>query len=276
MADNEGRYYWIKLRTDFFADDSPMDTLLGFPNGSEYVCLYLKLCLMTANKGGRLCNAIGEMLIPYNVEKIAKDMKYFSIDTVRVALELYAKMGLIYEEGDGILVIADSMNMVGSESSKKDAIRQRRHRLMLKEKSRDTDVTESVTICHTDIRDIEIRDKDIREEDIREEREEKDIALIHRIVDYLNDTCGTHYQAKANETKRLIRARLKDGFTEEDFQTVISRMNTAWGRNPKMKPYLRPLTLFGTKFESYLNRPDGCDEDSDERKSVADMDWDSI
>lgn len=174
----EAKYYWIKLRTDFFDDDSPMDILLSQPNGSEYVCLYLKLCLATANKGGRLCNQYGEMLIPYDIEKIQRDMKYFSIDTVRVALELYQKLGLIYEEADGVLSISGHSEMVGSESASREAIKKRLYRSRVKANGGEllgtTKWTEEGTICPTEYRDIDIRDKEIRDKEIREPDKEKE------------------------------------------------------------------------------------------------------
>ena len=59
---------------------------------------------------------IGEVIIPYDVDKIQRDTKWFSTDTVRVALGLYAKLGLIYQEKDGTLVLANHSEMVGSET----------------------------------------------------------------------------------------------------------------------------------------------------------------
>lgn len=71
---------------------------MGQKNGSNYVVLYQMLCLMTINTNGRLSRQIGEVIIPYDVDKIQRDTKWFSTDTVRVALGLYAKLGLIYQE----------------------------------------------------------------------------------------------------------------------------------------------------------------------------------
>lgn len=109
------KYYWIKLRTDYF-DQETIDFLMAQQNGCEYVVLYQMLCLQTANTNGKLINQIGEMIIPFNIEKIARDTKYFDYDTIVVALELYKKLGLIYAEEDGILRITDIDNMVGSET----------------------------------------------------------------------------------------------------------------------------------------------------------------
>ena len=77
------RYYWIKLKENFF-DLETIDWLISQKNGCEYIVLYQKLCLLTANKDGNLLMQIGEMIIPYDFNKIARDTK-FSIDTVIVA-----------------------------------------------------------------------------------------------------------------------------------------------------------------------------------------------
>ena len=69
-------FYWIKLKTDFFRREE-IDFLLSQKNGAEYVVLYQMICLNTANSDGKLETKIGEMIVPYNEEKIARDFKYF-------------------------------------------------------------------------------------------------------------------------------------------------------------------------------------------------------
>lgn len=76
----------------------------------------------------------------------------------------------------------------------------------------------------------------------------------HEIVDYLNSKIGTHYRATTRKTQSLIKARMNEGFTVDDFKKVIDNKSTEWGKDSKMSKYLRPETLFGTKFESYLNQ----------------------
>ena len=76
---------------------------------------------------------------------------------------------------------------------------------------------------------------------------------IVEILDHLNARTGQHYKPTTSKTKSLINARLKEGFSVDDFKTVIDKMCVEW-MNTDMQKYLRPETLFGTKFESYLNR----------------------
>lgn len=72
------------------------------------------------------------------------------------------------------------------------------------------------------------------------------------IVDYLNKAAGTNYRASTKATARHIEARLNEGFTTQDFFTVIDKKAAEW-KGGDMEKYLRPETLFGSKFESYLN-----------------------
>jgi len=72
------------------------------------------------------------------------------------------------------------------------------------------------------------------------------------IVRHLNEVTGQHYKANSAKTIELINARLKEGFTVEDFKKVISKKHKNW-KTTEFEKFLRPMTLFGTKFEGYLN-----------------------
>ena len=109
------RYYWIKLKDSFMSSDE-IDYLMSQPDGANYVVLYQMLCLKTINTGGCLVSKIGEMLIPYDAEKIQRECKWFSLATVRVALSVYKQIGLIFENPDGTLAISDYSDMIGSET----------------------------------------------------------------------------------------------------------------------------------------------------------------
>ena len=76
---------------------------------------------------------------------------------------------------------------------------------------------------------------------------------IKAIVSYLNSRCGTNYRYQTDSTQRHIKARFADGYTLDDFKAVIDKKADEW-MNTEHEKYLRPETLFGTKFESYLNQ----------------------
>ena len=82
------------------------------------------------------------------------------------------------------------------------------------------------------------------------------------IVAYLNTVCKTAYRHNSKNTVKHINARLKEGYTEEDFKSVIDKKAKEWlGTN--MEQYLRPETLFGTKFEGYLNQKTTTEKEED-------------
>ena len=115
MAEKDKKFYWLKLKSEFM-NGEVVDFLMSQKNGANYVVLYQMLLVKTINTQGKLCTEIGEMLVPYNVDKIQRECKWFDIDTIMVALELYTKLGLVYKDEDGILSIANFEEMVGSET----------------------------------------------------------------------------------------------------------------------------------------------------------------
>ena len=119
------KFYWIKLKTDFF-NKSEIDFLLAQKNGCEYIVLYQMLCLISANNEGRLVQNMNEIIIPYDINKIVRDTKYFDFDTVALALDLYKKLGLVYVEDKNILRISNFDDLVGSET--KSALEKRKYR----------------------------------------------------------------------------------------------------------------------------------------------------
>lgn len=176
MSENK-RYYWIKLKTDFFNQET-IDFMLSQENGCQYVVLYQMLCLQAANNNGELSSKIGEVIIPYDVEKIVRDTKYFKFDTVVVALDLFKKLGLIYEEEGKVLRIANFDVMVGSEVSSAKRVREYRER-------------QKALQCNTNVtQEIEYRDKildidiDNKKEEIYKEEKNFKKPTLEEVKDY--------------------------------------------------------------------------------------------
>lgn len=88
---------------------------------------------------------------------------------------------------------------------------------------------------------------------IEDKKKQEEIESIKEIVAYLNMRTGTRYRYQAQSTQKHIRARLNEHFTVDDFKAVIDKKYAEWN-GTKMSKFLRPETLFGTKFESYLNQ----------------------
>jgi predicted phage replisome organizer len=232
--ENSKRFYWIKLKTNFFSRED-IDFLLSQKNGCEYVVLYQMLCLNTANNDGRLESKIGELIVPFNAEKIVRDCKYFDIDTVNVAINLYRKLGLIYEEeNEGILKISNYDEMVGSESSSAKRVREWR----LKKEN------EKLLQCNINVIDNvtqEYRDKSIEYRDI-DNREEESVSVSVSNANFdLSDTpigeLFNRHEIKNNQIQKQILGYLNDGMELE----VIN--------NALMIPYDRNVMNFDLENE---------------------------
>ena len=77
-------------------------------------------------------------------------------------------------------------------------------------------------------------------------------GIYENIIVRLNEKAGTAYRPTSKATQGHINARLAEGFTVEDFYTVIDKKCAEW-KGTEWEKYLRPETLFGSKFENYLN-----------------------
>ena len=89
-------------------------------------------------------------------------------------------------------------------------------------------------------------------DDTEEPAHKEDKIPYIEIIGYLNEKTGSRYSAKAQATRKLIHARFAEGRTLEDFKAVIDAKAAEWKNDPVMCKYLRPETLFCTKFERYL------------------------
>lgn len=233
------RYYWMKLKESFMTSDT-IDYFMGQPDGANYVVLYQMLCLKTINTDGRLSRQIGEVIIPFDIEKIRRDCKWFSADTIRIALNLYKAFGLIYEDVDGTLVLADHKNMVGSETDYAEKNRRLRakgtaapalpdgHNV-----SPDVSDDEAETVS-TDNRDKENRGKSLDTRDIenRNKKEKKADAFSafaaddSELLSALRDFEKMRNKIKkplTDRAKTMLINKLKKEFHPEDWIPALER-----------------------------------------------------
>ncbi|MCQ6531117.1 conserved phage C-terminal domain-containing protein [Bacillus mycoides] len=117
-------------------------------------------------------------------------------------------------------------------------------------------LSESLTEITTEITTL----KDNMPSDQKERS--KDCIPYEDIISYLNEKAGKSYKHKTAKTRTLIKARFKDSFTIDDFKRVIDIKTAQWLKDSNMNQYLRPETLFGTKFEGYLNEKGAKNNDS--------------
>lgn len=256
---NDTKFYWLQLKEDFFDEDS-INWLEEQPNGKEYCLFYLKLCLKSLKTSGIMIRQVGEMLVPYDCKKLS-EITNTEVDTVVVAMELLKKIGLIKVLDNGELYLTEIDKMIGSQSI--GAFKKQQQRIMggqmsancppeieldiEKESNINTPVSEET--CTNEEGSIDLPDKPDKEV----KHSSLDSAKIKEIIDYLNTLLGTRYSASSKKSITHIKARLNEGYTVEDFKAVINQKYKDWF-NTQYAEYLRPETLFGTKFESYLNK----------------------
>ena len=240
MSTENKRFYWIKLRENFFQQET-IDWLMEQENGSAYIVLYLKMCLLTANTSGELIRTIGDMTIPYEPKKISQKTG-FDIDTVNVALSLFKHLGLIEETQEGIPVMPEVKNMVGSESA--SAIRMRKGRKKEKEAKKalqsDTNVTDKASHCDVEIRDksIEYRDKskENREEKV-ESRKKETGASDDGLKDAVNAYRKNIYPMPGEMDLEKLKA-LVDDFGSD---IVVKAIDRAVTRNKRSLAYIHGI-----------------------------------
>lgn len=173
------RYYWLKLSSDFFEDET-IQFIEEQENGVEYVNFYLKLCLKSLKSNGSLIRLIGESYIPYDVKSLAR-LTGVNQDTVRVALQLFEKIGLVKFLDSGELYLTQINEMVGSETDKAKLMRKKRAKeketetLESNEVTTDSNVvTEVLPECYTEsrVKSLDIRDKslDIDKKDLNNDK----------------------------------------------------------------------------------------------------------
>lgn len=138
------KYYWMKLREDFFDDDA-IEWLEEQPKGKEYALFYLKLCLKSLKTNGLLIRTVGSILVPYDTKKLAEITKT-DFDTALVAIELLKTIGLVEFLEGGEICLPRMEEMIGSETDKAAIMRKIRQQKKILESNNVTlELPESYT-----------------------------------------------------------------------------------------------------------------------------------
>ena len=86
------------------------------------------------------------------------------------------------------------------------------------------------------------------------------------IIEYLNLKTGSKFKSTTKPYIQAIRSRLKEGYTVDDFKTVIDKKCREW-KGTKLEKYLTPKTLFApSHFDTYLNSNEMAAMTDTERK----------
>lgn len=246
---SEKKYFWLKLADDFFTSKR-IKKLRSLAGGDTYTIIYLKMQLKALKTDGYL---YFDGVMESFAEELALDIDE-SAENVKVTINYLLSVGLLeMSENGSEYCLTYMQNLIGSEGSSAQRMRDLRQREKQKLLSQcDATVTEPLQNRYGEI-EIDIE-------------KEKDIEIEKNIVEYLNEKTGKNYKHNTAKTKACIKARLNEGFTLEDFKQVIDNKVRDWGRDSKMEAYLRPETLFGNKFEGYLNQGGGRPNVKEQKK----------
>jgi hypothetical protein len=228
------KFYWIKLSKEFVNGDV-IDFLLSNENGAEYVVLYLKLCLLAINTGGKLEQQIGEIIVPIDIDKIQRDCKFFSRDTIIVAIELYKKLGLVYYDENGILNIANYEELIGHKTDyaiQKSLQRAAKNQALEQIEGDVVDIVEDkgVDNVHTEIRDKSLKSlKSLKDLETKKRKTKKKKSNYQpsadclKVIELYKSICISFSKIHAMSDKRYKAIeKLLEKFSVADFVTVFN------------------------------------------------------
>lgn len=246
---------WIKITTDIF-DDEKILLIEGMPSADSIIVIWFKL-LTLAGKQNNDGVFMMSNRIAYTEEMLAAIFRR-EISTVRFALRTFEQFGMI-ELIDNVITIPNwgKHQTLDAYEKKKQRDRERIARKRAEQRLKigapaplSLDVSPDVSPDKSP--EVAFSEGDIEEDkDIEEEKN-----IYAPVISFLNEKAGTKYKPTSGKTQTLIRARMNEGFTLEDFKVVIAKKCAEW-IGTDMEKYLRPETLFGTKFEGYLNSNSG-------------------
>ena len=262
-------YFWLKVDKKFF-DNLFIKRLKNMPGGYTMTVIYIRLMLESLEDD---CILYYEGYFDSLVQELALKLDV-SEDDINMTVAYFTKCGLIQIDDDGHATLSQAKAMVESETNWAKYKRDQR------KNSQDIPKLENVqnkkTIsnsCPTEIeKENRVSSKSnnlyldnilsgnpdynfptwLEETAIKDLEKTKHKELWIPIA-YLNQVANKRYKF-VDKTKKLLLARFKEGYTLEDFKQVIDIKTAEWKDSPEFSKYLRPETLFGSKFDGYLNQ----------------------
>lgn len=240
---------WIKITVDMF-DNEKIKLIEAMPDADSILIIWVKL-LTYAGK----VNSSGYIMlterIPMNEEHLATIFNR-PLNTIRYAIGVFEQFGMVEKEGGTLRIMNwDIHQNVEGMDRIRELNRQRQERYRSKQKELPDS---NVTSRYSNGTDID-KNKSKKESIDTTLSSDSTVYPYKEVIEYLNDKSDKQYKHTTKKTQTLIKSRFNEGFNLEDFKSVIDTKSKEW-MNTDMEKYLRPETLFGTKFESYLNQMD--------------------
>ena len=262
-------YFWLKVDKKFF-DNLFIKRLKNMPGGYTMTVIYIRLMLESLEDDcilyyeGYFDNLVQELALKLDVSE----------DDINMTVAYFTKCGLIQIDDDGHATLSQAKAMVESETNwakyKRDQRKNSQNLPKLENVQNKKTISNS---CPTEIeKENRVNSKSnnlyldnilsgnpdynfptwLEETAIKDLEKTKHKELWIPIA-YLNQVANKRYKF-VDKAKRLLLARFKEGYTLEDFKQVIDIKTAEWKDSPEFSKYLRPETLFGSKFDGYLNQ----------------------
>ncbi|HMK58367.1 MAG TPA: phage replisome organizer N-terminal domain-containing protein, partial [Nitrososphaeraceae archaeon] len=234
---------WFKVLTDMFSDDK-IKIIQSMPEGDSLLVMWFKVLSQAGktNDGGYIYL---KKNIPYNAGMLAT-LFGKQQQLVEMALRTFSEFGMIDIDDNGYIFVTNwekhqSIDKL-EQIKEKTRLRVQSHRDKKRQELLESNATVTLQVTQGNAIDIDI-----------ELDKERDIIPFSEIIEFLNLKASTKFRPSTQKTKTSIQARWNDGYRLDDFKTVIDKKCDEW-MNTDMEKYLCPDTLFGTKFEKYLNQ----------------------
>ena len=269
-------YFWLKVDKKFF-DNLFIKRLKHMPGGYTMTVIYIRLMLESLEDDcilyyeGYFDNLVQELALKLDVSE----------DDINMTVAYFTKCGLIQIDDDGHATLSQAKAMVESETNWAKYKRDQRKNSQNLPKLENVQKLETVSNSYPTEKEIDKElelelelklDKEyiveqnspteqsseyifpewLDENSIKDLEKTKNKEFWIPIV-YLNQVANKRYKF-VDKTKKFLLARFNEGYTLEDFKQVIDVKTEEWKDNPEFFKYLRPETLFGSKFDSYLNQ----------------------
>lgn len=260
-------YFWLKVDKKFF-DNLFIKRLKNMPGGYTMTVIYIRLMLESLEDD---CILYYEGYFDSLVQELALKLDV-SEDDINMTVAYFTRCGLIQIDDDGHATLSQAKAMVESETNWSKYKREQRKQAP--NVARLENVQNSWTfsnLCPTE-KENRVNSKSNNlyldnilsgnpdftfptwlEENARKDLEKTKHKELWIPIAYLNQVANKRYKF-VDKTKRLLLARFKEGYTLEDFKQVIDIKTAEWKDSPEFSKYLRPETLFGSKFDGYLNQ----------------------
>ncbi|MCY7617527.1 phage replisome organizer N-terminal domain-containing protein [Bacillus pumilus] len=258
-----GEVKWVKLSTQMF-DDEKIKLIEQMPESDTLLIIWVKL-LAQAGK----TNASGFIYLSENVPYTDEMLAHIfgrPLGIVRMALDTFRKFGMIEINEQNYISICnwekhqnlDALEKIREDTRKRVAKHREKQKALVLETN--SNVTCDVTVTQSNEQERRSKKEEVRKKNKEilsgnPTADESEIPF-KLITDLLNQMSEKNYRHTTPKTQQLIKARWNEGFRFDDFKKVILAKCFEWRDNPEMSKFLRPETLFGTKFEGYLNNSD--------------------